>query len=135
MAKRTNRVAWGSAALLAMVLTYAGGLFLFGQRISKREAHQIIRTHLPLGSDEMEVLRFLDARDWQHGGPLPTYAYQRSFDPQQIEFGAAAVIHARIDNVGLGWASALGCLQIDFGFDNRGKLTRYLVEQIGPELP
>jgi hypothetical protein len=119
--------------LALAVLVYAGGFFLFGERIDQREADRLIRTYLPLGSDKREVLRFLDARGWYHGEVETTSDFDRRFDPKQIEYGAAEVINAEIDNVGPG-CKGLGFLQMGFAFNKQGKLIRYRVEQLGPNM-
>jgi hypothetical protein len=130
MAKRTNRMAWG---LAVAVLVCGGGFFLFGERIDQRAVDHLIRIHLPLGSDKREVLRFLDARGWYHGGVETLAEFDRRSDPKQIEYGAAEVIRAEIDNVGPG-CKGLGFLQIGFAFNKQGKLVRYGVDQLGPDM-
>ncbi len=131
MAKHSKRAAWG---VVLVVLAYEGSRFLFGARISERKVDETIKNHLPIGADETEVLRFLDARGWAHSGVVITAAFDSGFDREQIEYGAAQVIHARVQNVGSGWAD-LGLLQLGFAFNKHGKLTRHRVEQIGPDVP
>jgi hypothetical protein len=128
MAKRTNRVAWGLAAILATLVVGAVGRCLFGVHITGPEVDRLIQTELPAGSDRAAVTRFLDSKGWRHGSCETPREDVRN-DPTQPEFHATGVIYAGFQNRGVEWFLNLGHIGLTFAFDKRGKLVNHRVDE------
>jgi hypothetical protein len=131
MAKRTNRVAWGLAAILTGALIGMGlvGVSWAFRPPTVEAADKLIRTSLPAGTDKIVVARFLDAHRWHHSGCEVPNAQRRN-DAGQPEYRASAVMYGWTDE----WFDWQGFvndystqLQMTFVFDNHGKLLRYSV--------
>ena len=119
------------ALLIAMAAVAMYGLWnwVVGVRFTDKDVARLIDTHIPTGSNKTEVIRFLDARNWQHSDyQVPRADVHR--DPNAIEYKADGVIYASTgQNMGAKWFLDLGHIGVVFVFDRRGELAKYKVQQ------
>jgi hypothetical protein len=94
--------------LLLCVAVFAHGI----HRVDPKRVEMTIAQELPLGANQDAVLRFLDARHIPHSG------YYSEFRR----------IYAGIDRSSIGMMK--GHINIEFNFDNEGKLVSYKVQEL-----
>jgi hypothetical protein len=120
MAKRKNRVAWGLAVVLAVVVfwgvfdAFAAAREVTERRNSQAELRRAIVAEIPKGADLAAVLTFLEKEKISH----------TPYDSDHRQVSASIPYKSR------GWFRFGGGLYMDFWFTQKKKLANYTAKEM-----